>query len=121
MCILKGFPTTLAASHHVARLSYPFGMWFANDHTLYVADEGAGDNTYDSTTNTYINSTASAQPEAGLEKWVFDATTQQWNLAYTLQNGLDLGRAVHGARLPDRHQPRDRTARGRPPPTACAR
>ena len=66
-------------------------MWFANDHTLYVADEGSGDTTYDPTTNTYINSTASAQPEAGLEKWVFDTTSQQWNLAYTLQNGLDLG------------------------------
>ena len=90
MCILKGFPTTLAAST-TSPINYPFGMWFANDHTLYVADEGAGDNTYDSTTNTYINATAAAQPNAGLEKWVFDTTTRQWNLAYTLQNGLNLG------------------------------
>jgi hypothetical protein len=90
MCILKGFPTTLAAST-TSPINYPFGMWFANDHTLYVADEGSGDTTYDPTSNTYINSTAAAQPEAGLEKWVFDTTTQQWNLAYTLQNGLDLG------------------------------
>jgi len=88
MCILKGFPTTLAAST-TSPINYPFGMWFANDHTLYVADEGSGDTTYDSTTNTYINSTAAAQPEAGLEKWVLSGGS--WHLAYTLQNGLDLG------------------------------
>ena len=40
MCILKGFPTTLAAPT-TSPINYPFGMWFANDHTLYVADEGA--------------------------------------------------------------------------------
>ncbi len=85
MCILKGFPTNLATS----TAHFPFGMWFANDHTLYVADEGAGDNTF--ANGQYINATATAQPNAGLEKWVFDTTTQQWNLAYTLQNGLDLG------------------------------
>ena len=88
MCVLKGFPTTLAAST-TSPINYPFGMWFANDHTLYVADEGSGDNTYDSTSNTYINSTASAQPEAGLEKWVLYGGS--WHLAYTLQDGLNLG------------------------------
>ena len=48
MCILKGFPTDLVAvaTTYVDR-TFPFGMWFANDHTLYVADEGTGDNTYD--------------------------------------------------------------------------
>ena len=75
MCILKGFPTTLAAST-TSPINYPFGMWFANDHTLYVADEGDGDTTYDPTTNTYINSIAAAQPNAGLEKWVFNTTTR---------------------------------------------
>jgi hypothetical protein len=85
MCILKGLPTNLATS----TTNFPFGMWFANDHTLYVADEGAGDNTF--ANGQYVNATATAQPNAGLEKWVFDTTTQQWNLAYTLQNGLDLG------------------------------
>jgi hypothetical protein len=29
---------------------------------------------------------------AGLEKWVFNATTKTWNLAYTLQAGLNLGK-----------------------------
>jgi hypothetical protein len=38
MCILNGFPTLLAKSS--AGVSYPFGIWFANSTTLYVADEG---------------------------------------------------------------------------------
>ena len=45
MCVLKGFPTALAANATDAS-DYPFGIWFANPTTLYVADEGAGDNTY---------------------------------------------------------------------------
>jgi hypothetical protein len=87
MCILKGFPTTLAKS----TTSFPFGLWFANPDTLYVADEGSGDNTYSTSTGQYTNATATAQPGAGLEKWVFDSATQSWQLAYTLQNGLNLG------------------------------
>ena len=87
MCILKGFPTNLATSTTM----FPFGMWFANADTLYLADEGSGDNTYSSATGQYTNATAAAQPAAGLEKWVFDSSTGQWNLAYTLQNGLNLG------------------------------
>jgi hypothetical protein len=85
MCILKGFPTNLATS----TTNFPFGMWFANDDTLYIADEGSGDNTF--ANGQYVNSTATAQPNAGLEKWVFDNSAQQWKLAYTLQNDLDLG------------------------------
>jgi hypothetical protein len=54
-----------------------------------VADEGNGDNTFSTTTNTYPN--AAAQTTAGLQKWVFNSTTGSWQLAYTLQNGLDLG------------------------------
>ncbi|HEV3382825.1 MAG TPA: hypothetical protein VG142_17820 [Trebonia sp.] len=88
MCILKGFPTALAKSATDSS-DYPFGLWFANADTLYVADEGAGDNTYDAATNTYTADAASTT--AGLQKWVFDKATGQWNLAYTLRNGLDLG------------------------------
>jgi hypothetical protein len=88
MCILRGFPTALAKGATDAS-DYPFGIWFANPTTLYVADEGAGDNTYSSTTNTYT--AAAASTTAGLQKWVFDSATNQWNLAYTLQNGLNLG------------------------------
>jgi hypothetical protein len=62
--ILKGFPTALAKDATDAS-DYPFGLWFANPTTLYVADEGAGDNTYDATTNTFI--AAAASTTAGLQ------------------------------------------------------
>ena len=96
MCILKGFPTNLATSTTM----FPFGMWFANAHTLYLADEGSGDNTYSSATGMYTNSTAAAQPAAGLEKWVFDSSAGEWKLAYTIQNGLSLGQPYTIPRYP---------------------
>jgi hypothetical protein len=84
MCILAGFPTDLAKGATDAS-DYPFGLWFANPTTLYVADEGAGDNTYANGTYT----AAAASTTAGLQKWVFSGG--KWNLAYTIQNGLNLG------------------------------
>jgi hypothetical protein len=82
MCILKGFPTALKST-----TSFPFGVWFANDTTLYVADEGNGDTTYDPITNTYTM--AAGQNGAGLQKWVLENGT--WTLVYTIQSGLGLG------------------------------
>ncbi len=82
MCILEGFPTALKS-----KTSFPFGIWFANPKTLYVADEGNGENTYSSATGTYAK--AAAQTTAGLQKWVFDGGA--WKQAYTLQAGLGLG------------------------------
>jgi len=83
MCILAGFPTL---SNKVGNpVNFPFAIWFADPNTLYVADEGDGGG--GSTLYTH----AAAQTLAGLEKWVFNSTTKQWTLAYTLQNGLDLG------------------------------
>jgi len=82
MCILKGFNTTLAKT---TTNVFPFGLWFANAETLYVADEGNGTTTFSGGKYT----AAAAQTTAGLQKWVFDGT--QWKLAYTLQAGLDLG------------------------------
>jgi len=86
MCILKGFPTALAKNATDAS-DYPFGLWFANPTTLYVADEGAGDNAYANGSYT----AAAASTTAGLQKWVYNSTAGQWQLAYTLQNGLNLG------------------------------
>jgi hypothetical protein len=82
MCILNGFPTALKSA-----TSFPFGIWFANADTLYVADEGNGDTTYSATSGTYT--AAAAQTTAGLQKWVLSGGT--WKLAYTLTGGLDLG------------------------------
>src|SRR5262249_33713964 len=86
--ILKGFPTDLAKSATDAS-DYPFGLWFANPTTLYVADEGAGDNTFDAATNTFT--AAAASTTAGLQKWSFNSATGSWQLDYVLQSGLNLG------------------------------
>ena len=40
MCILSGFPSTLNSALKAKTTAYPFGIWFANATTLYVADEG---------------------------------------------------------------------------------
>ncbi len=94
MCILKGLPTTLAKS--ASEDAFPFGLFFANADTLYVADEGNGTATYDPATGSY--SAAAAQTTAGLQKWVFNGT--QWNLAYTLSTGLNLGQPYSVAGYP---------------------
>jgi phosphodiesterase/alkaline phosphatase D-like protein len=82
--ILPGFPTGLAANISPSNPStefYPFGIWFANSTTLYVADEGSGNNTAgDNPTN---------DPNSGLEKW--SLVNGVWELDYTMQNGLNLG------------------------------
>jgi hypothetical protein len=86
MCVLAGFPTALAKSATDAS-DYPFGIWFADPTTLYVADEGSGDNAFANGSYT----AAAASTTAGLQKWVYSASAGQWQLAYTLQNGLKLG------------------------------
>jgi hypothetical protein len=87
IAILPGFPIGLATNISTDPTSpnfattnfHPFGIWFANATTLYVADEGDG-----------VNTTANAlNPNGGLQKWTLRAGT--WHLAYTLQNGLGLG------------------------------
>jgi hypothetical protein len=91
MCILAGFPTALTKSANP--VAAPFGIWFANATTLYLADEGDG---YTGGTDLYTH--AAAQTAAGLQKWIFNSNTQTWGLAYTLQTGLGLGTpyTVHG-------------------------
>ncbi len=90
VCILKGLPTLIAKS--TSGVSYPFGIWFANANTLYLADEGDG---YTGGTDLYTHATTST---GGLQKWVFSASTGSWSLAYTLTNGLNIGTpyTVHG-------------------------
>jgi hypothetical protein len=91
MCILSGFPSTPNKSATVT--AFPFGIWFADANTVYIADEGDGF-VADSTLYTH----ATAQTTAGLQKWVFNTSTKSWSLAYTLQTGLGLGvpYTVHG-------------------------
>jgi uncharacterized protein (TIGR03437 family) len=73
--ILPGLPTTLAKNTDAAN---PFGIFFADDNTLYVADEGDG-----------TTANAATSTNAGLQKWVLKNGT--WTRAYVLQNGLNLG------------------------------
>jgi hypothetical protein len=68
--ILPGFSTQPARSGPDFT---PFGLFFANSTTLYVADEGTGD-------------TVDQTDHAGLEKWTLSDGT--WSLDYTLQDDL---------------------------------
>lgn len=75
MCILAGFPTTLAKNLvNPSSDNFPFGIWFANATTVYIADEGQG---------------VAGDLSAGLQKWVFNDTTSMWEKKYVLQNGLN--------------------------------
>jgi hypothetical protein len=76
MCILNGFSTTLAAAT-TGTIYYPFGLWFANPTTLYVADEGSG-------------AGGSTDTTGGLQKWTLNTSTNTWSLQYTLNSGLNL-------------------------------
>jgi hypothetical protein len=89
MSILPGFPTQLAKSQPGANGAgyFPFGIWFADANTLYVADEG------DSTA-----ADAGVSAYAGLQKWTFANGT--WSLAYVLQGGLGLGQQYTVSGLP---------------------
>lgn len=75
--ILPGFSTALAKGA-ANSITHPFGLWFADANTLYVADEGDG-----------VLADAATSTSAGLEKWRLVNGT--WQLDYVLQNGLDLG------------------------------
>jgi hypothetical protein len=68
----------------------PFGFWFADTTTLYVADEG--NPATDASGNLVVD------PMAGLQKWTLVNGT--WQLAYVLQAGLDLGQPKSVAGYP---------------------
>jgi len=90
MCVLKGLPTVLAKAKPPAVINYPFGIWFANDTTLYVADEGSGA-TGTTVADFYTPATPAQNPTAGIQKWIFNSSAGEWQLAYTLTSGLGLG------------------------------
>ena len=75
--ILPGFSTSLAKGA-ANTITHPFGLWFADPNTLYVADEGDG-----------VAADAANSTSAGLEKWSLVNST--WQEDYVLQNGLNLG------------------------------
>jgi hypothetical protein len=81
--ILPGFPNTLASTS----TSFPFGIWFANETTLYVCDEGDGA----LMTPAGNGNVADAQSlaTAGVQKWSLVNGT--WTMLYVLQDGLNIG------------------------------
>ncbi len=83
---LPGFPT-ISARLVTSKDDYPFGIWFANATTLYVADEGDG-----------VLADAAGSTTAGLQKWILSGGT--WKMAYVLQNGLNLGQPYAVANYP---------------------
>ena len=89
--ILPGFPHTLASgvssTGAITPVSYPFGIWFANENTLYVCDEGDG-----TLVSPAVNgnvATPYAQATAGVQKWTL--VNGSWKLAYVMNNGLNIG------------------------------
>ena len=75
--ILPGLPVTLSKN---AAATNPFGIFFANANTLYVADEGTG-----------VAADAATSSAAGLQKWSLVNGT--WQRLYVMQKGLNLGQA----------------------------
>jgi hypothetical protein len=90
--ILPGFPTTLASGtaqdgttgHPVM---FPFGLFFANEHTLYVCDEGDGTLVTPAVNGNVAD--AASLATAGIQKWSLVNGT--WQLLYVLQDGLNIG------------------------------
>ncbi len=80
---LPGFPSTTASTS----TNFPFGMFFANENTLYVCDEGDG--TYVTPPVNGNVADAQSQATAGLQKWVLQNGV--WNMVYVLNSGLNIG------------------------------
>jgi hypothetical protein len=71
---IPGWPLTSLGANEGATdgsvVYHPFGMWFANDTTLYVADEGLA------------GSSGSNAAAGGLQKWMYNGSV--WQLQYTV-------------------------------------
>lgn len=89
--ILPGLPNTLASgvssTGATTPVAYPFGIWFANEKTLYICDEGDGTLVSPAVNGNVADATTLAT--AGVQKWSLVNGT--WQLEYVLQNGLNIG------------------------------
>jgi hypothetical protein len=89
--ILPGLPNTLSSgvssTGAATPVAYPFGIWFADEKTLYVCDEGDGTLVSPAVNGNVADATTLAT--AGVQKWSLVNGT--WRLKYVLQNGLDIG------------------------------
>jgi hypothetical protein len=89
--ILPGFPTALASGldskGNPTPVAFPFGIYFANGHTLYVCDEGDGTLVTPAVNGNVAD--AATLATAGVQKWILENGT--WKMAYVLQDGLNIG------------------------------
>ena len=89
LSILPGFNTVPSRT---STNVFPFALFFANDTTLYVTDEGSGANKASTAAGALTAAdlaTAAADSLAGLQKW--SLVNGVWQLDYVLQSGLGLG------------------------------
>ncbi len=78
-------PTTNAPS-----LLTPFGFFFENPTTLYVADEGNSTITLP-TSDSATETSLTTDPVAGLQKWVLvPGSSPYWQLVYVITDGLQI-------------------------------
>src|SRR5690242_15525686 len=71
-CVLTGFPIDLKT-----KIFFPFGIWFADANTLYVADEGDGDTTFATGSQTYTrlrNITGRVNGDGTVKIWAITST-----------------------------------------------
>jgi len=91
--ILPGFNTLsekVAEKKPVTATPHPFGMWFANPTTLFVADEGDG---------ALEGATGKVTHFAGLQQWTLASGT--WTLTATYQGGLNINTSTSYASITD--------------------
>jgi hypothetical protein len=103
--ILPGLPNTLAsgvASTGAATpVAFPFGIWFADEKTLYVCDEGDGTLVSPAVNGNVADATTLAT--AGVQKWSLVNGT--WKMDYVLQDGLNIGVPYSVANYPTAFNP----------------
>ena len=89
--ILPGLPHTLASgvssTGAATPVAFPFGIWFANDETLYICDEGDGTLVSPAVNGNVAD--AASLATAGIQKW--SLVNGSWQMDYVLQDGLQIG------------------------------
>ena len=115
MCVLKGF-NDLSAKGSSAPNIFPFGIWFANPDTLYLADEGGRGHRRPEQRNPYAD--AASDTMAGLEKWSFNGRSVEPRLHDAERP--EPRPAVHRAGRTRRVTNAATACRGRRRPMVCA-
>ena len=107
MCILKGFTTTSAKN---TTNSFPFGVWFADATTLYVADEGDGTNTFDPVSGKFT--AAAAQQHLGPAEVGVRLHSRRMETGLRVAGRAQSRRPLHDRRLSHRAKSHDQPSLG---------